>query len=888
VSSDLRDQIQASLGDTFTLERELPGGGMSHVFVARDRSLDRDVVVKVLPPDAAASVSAERFKREIAVAARLQHPHIVALISAGATADGLPYYTMPFVEGESLRARLARDGELPIADTVAILRDVAGALAYAHERGIVHRDIKPDNVMLSGGSAMVTDFGVARAVAAAGSDTATAAETITQLGVALGTPAYMAPEQAAAERTVDGRADLYALGCMAYEMLTGQAPFAGRTAPAQLAAHVMELPEAIQRRRPSVPPPLATLVMQCLEKRPADRPKSASDVQRTLEGLRGAGVLSNSRSLPRGVAWTAWTAIAAVLALGAWGLARRAPQAMSRPVTRFVVAGVGDPALNGAPSLTPDGSRLVYVDVGDPSRSIYVRPLDSLGSRALPGTEGAVGPFVSPDGKWVGFFTGNKLKKVLLDGSAPAVTLGDAPLLARASWGSNDIIVIGALEGGGLVWIAAAGGPLHDLTTINTASGEAEHESPFILPGGTSVIFTAVGGGKPAASGGKLELAVVPLDPSSLHPAQHVMLGATGRVVGMRDGMLVLEDGMLVAVPYDAVGHRLSGKPVTVLEDPDGRVGSASLAADGTMLYTRSQASEVMLVDTQGIARPLLGPSMPAASGASRMQMGPRVSPDGKRLLLQVVASQGQNLWLYDLASRTPMRLTAEGAVFGSEWVPDGRRVVYSTNDGKTSTVWLVAADAASPPKKLFDAPGLIWSTFTPDSKTLVFQRMIDKVWSLWTMSLDAAQPSPVPLLREAFNDYMPHVSPDGHWLAYVSAATDHEEVFVRPFPGPGAPVQVSDGGGTEPMWAPDGRRLFYRQGRALVAASVTTPSGFAVTSRAVLFQGAFDGGMPHANYAVTRDGQHFVMVTAGRVTTDAVVVRNWGEEMAARVARAR
>ena len=490
------------------------------------------------------------------------------------------------------------------------------------------------------------------------------------------------------------------------------------------------------------------------------------------------------------------------------GIRARPAHAAPLPVTRFTIGGVSDQMLNGAPTLTPDGSRIVYVDAGDPNRSLYVRPLDSLRSRMLPGTEGAVGPFPSPDGKWVGFFAGNKVKKVLLDGSASAVTLGDAPLLARGSWSSNDLIVMSGRRGEGLVWIAAGGGPIHELTTLDSAAGEASHEYPFVLPGGRSVIFTV-------ADGEKRALAIVSLDPSASHPARHTLLGQPGWAEGLRDGWLLVRNNALAAIRYDATQRRLSGAPVTVLDDPEGDVGSASVAADGTLLYTRALSGDVVIVDGQGIARPLLGPTPPGAGVTGRTLMGPAVSPDGKRLLLQISDARGQNIWLYDLASHTPTRLTANGGIFGSEWAPDGRRLIYSTNDGTMSGVWLIAADGRSPPEKLLEAPGLIWSTLTPDGRTLVFQRVINKVWSLWTMPLDSTRRAPVPLLREAFSDYMPHISPDGHWIAYVSGASDREEVVIRPFPGPGAPVQVSDGGGTEPMWAPDGRGLFYRHGRA-------------------------------------------------------------------------
>ncbi|HVT39089.1 MAG TPA: serine/threonine-protein kinase, partial [Gemmatimonadaceae bacterium] len=284
MSDDLRQQLQATLGGAYTLERELGGGGMSRVFVATETALGRQVVVKVLPSEMAGQVSADRFKREISLAAQLQHPHIVPLLAAG-DAGGLPYFTMPFVKGESLRARLTAHGELPVNQAVRVLREVASALAFAHEAGVVHRDIKPDNVLLSGGAAMVTDFGVAKALSVAGALGARSTSPATSIGVALGTPAYMAPEQASADPLVDHRADIYAWGVLAYELLTGSTPFSGRTAGAMLAAHVNEPPEHIARRRPAIPPALAQLVMRCLEKRSSDRPQRAEELVHELDEL---------------------------------------------------------------------------------------------------------------------------------------------------------------------------------------------------------------------------------------------------------------------------------------------------------------------------------------------------------------------------------------------------------------------------------------------------------------------------------------------------------------------------------------------------------------------------------------------------------------------------
>jgi serine/threonine protein kinase len=282
VSASLQEQLQRVLGEAYLLERELGGGGMSRVFLAHERALGRKVVVKVLLPELAAGVNVERFRREIQLAAQLQHPHIVPLLSAG-EADGLPYFIMPFVTGESLRTRVAREGEFPIAETVRILRDVVSALAYAHAYGVIHRDVKPDNVLLSGGVAVVTDFGVAKAVTASADSPGHTG--LTSLGVALGTPAYMAPEQATASPNTDHRADIYALGIVAYEMLTGSPPFMGRSAQQVLAAQVVEHPDPVERRRPAVPPMLANLVNDCLSKRPADRPQTAAAVMHALDAI---------------------------------------------------------------------------------------------------------------------------------------------------------------------------------------------------------------------------------------------------------------------------------------------------------------------------------------------------------------------------------------------------------------------------------------------------------------------------------------------------------------------------------------------------------------------------------------------------------------------------
>jgi serine/threonine-protein kinase len=346
--SDFRDQLQASLGSAYTLERELTGAGMSRVFVADEQALGRKVVVKVLPPDSVAHISTARFKREISLAAQLQHPHIVPLLTAG-DADGLPFYTMPYVRGESLRVRLT-SGELPLGEAVRVLRQIASALAFAHDAGVVHRDIKPDNVLISGDAAMVTDFGVAKALSAA---TSGGESGVTSLGMALGTPAYMSPEQASADPSVDHRSDIYAWGVLAYELLTGTTPFAGRTQQAMLAAHTTEPPQPIDLRRPAIPAPLARLVMRCLEKRPADRPQHAREIVQSLDeittpmtGVMPAKTAESRRRRSRSLIFAAIAVVVLAGAAIAARIAREPEKAalVSAAVLPLEVAG-GDTAM---------------------------------------------------------------------------------------------------------------------------------------------------------------------------------------------------------------------------------------------------------------------------------------------------------------------------------------------------------------------------------------------------------------------------------------------------------------------------------------------------------------------------------------------------------------
>jgi Tol biopolymer transport system component len=395
----------------------------------------------------------------------------------------------------------------------------------------------------------------------------------------------------------------------------------------------------------------------------------------------------------------------------------------------------------------------------------------------------------------------------------------------------------------------------------------------------------------PHASSAASELAVVRADGPPNAPAPHTRLGVSGRAaVGVVDGHLlyVAADGSaVVAAPFDAAALRVTGAPAVVLRDAAGTIEHAALAGDGTLLYTRGAASGgAMLVDARGVTRPLVAPS--GAPGG--MAMHPRLSPDGRRLALQVPRAGGQyDLWIYDLASGTPTKLTAGLNADGPEWTPDGRGVVFTAKDGDRAAFWSQPADGSAPATRLGDLSGFD-ATLTPDGRTLVFMRQTGGVWGIWAAGLDgaAAARAERAVLTGPANFYMPAVSPDGRWLAYVSAESGRDEVYVRPFPGPGAAVRVSDNGGVEPQWAPGGRRLFYRAGGQFVAATLARrggADGLVVTGRAPLFRDVFDGDMPHANYAVATDGQHFVLLGGAGRAPEAVVVANWLPELRAALA---
>jgi Tol biopolymer transport system component/tRNA A-37 threonylcarbamoyl transferase component Bud32 len=879
VTPDLRDQLERGLAGSYTLERELGAGGMSRVFVADDTSLRRKVVVKVLRTDIGESLSADRFKREIQLAARLQHPHIVPLLAAGALANGALYYTMPFVDGESLRDRLEREAGLPITDVTRFLRDITSALEYAHAQHVVHRDIKPENILLSHGNAVVADFGIAKAIHAARADgdgETRQSTTLTAVGTSLGTPAYMSPEQAAGDR-VDHRADLYALGVVAYEMIAGRAPFDGRTAQQLLAAHASTAPEEIARRRANTPPSLAALVMQLLEKNPADRPQSATDVLHALDGA--APTSKPARGRQRGGPLVIALSTALLASLGALGWmtwTRPEPPAATRARVTLELPRDArlDPGAGFGNSMTfaPDGQSIVYVG-GGPVAQLYRRRLDELTPHAITGTLGAVNPQISPDGREIGFVSNLRLMAVAAAGGTPRLIANG---VGRFAWGPNGTIVFSRPSvlspQGGLWQVSASGGTPTELTHPDTTLRRFQG-SPSFLPDGRAVLFSS----RPARGDPTLmvvrlaDRAVIPLDVTG------------GSPLYFRDHIVFVRgDATVASVGFDPKRLVVHGEPVTVLENvalKSGGAGELAIAPNGTLAYlTGTIGQQLVEVDRRGAETIVL-----SKIDAYR---DPRVAPDGRHIAITIgPPPYYSDIWVYDLISRTLTRLTTAGTNVNPSWTPDGKRIAWTsigapnaTGSGSGGGVWLQAWDASGSPQLLI--PAAEGAKFTRGGDSLVTSFDVGNATEARIIPLpyDTHRAATV-VLPASWQPRQARLSADGHWLAYVSDETGIREVYIQRFPNPGGHFQISSGGGAEPVWGRKSTELTYRGGAALMSATLSLSPSVTVMRRDTLFSSAAALGLTEATYDVMPNG-HFIMVRKVTTNTPPVLVFGWGDDL--------
>jgi Tol biopolymer transport system component/tRNA A-37 threonylcarbamoyl transferase component Bud32 len=892
--ADLLGRLQVVLADTYQVERELGQGGMATVYLAHDRKHDRKVAIKVLRPELAAVLGAERFLAEIRTTANLQHPHILPLFDSG-IADGFLYYVMPFVEGESLRDRLRREQQLPLPDAVRIAGEVADALDYAHRHNVIHRDIKPENVLLHDGRALVADFGIALAASRAGDS------RMTETGMSLGTPHYMSPEQAMGQREITARSDIYSLGAMTYEMLLGEPPFSGPTAQAIVAKVMTETPAPPSRHRDTVPEAVDDAVLTALAKLPADRFATAAEFAAALTGEARPGRRSTRTrtragaraAAPRGrhVALFGGLALAAILGLAALVTVSARPgtgtTASGAPVIRFVLEpGSGSelafPIWNTATylALSPDGQQVVYAARhGGPGWVLDIRRLDQLHARTLPGTEGGTHPQFSPDGRWIAFGAADgSLKKVAADGTGLSTL---APLdvggVMGITWTSDREIVFGRvnLAYRGLWRVSSDGGEPVMFTRFDSATGERLQLSPHAVDGGRLVLYSST-----QASNLDLKIAVVPM--ATGVPKVLTALSG-GLALGLIEGYLLYlrNDGALMAAPFDP--RKLeAGAPIQVLDSIAARgvwLSPAALSASGSLLYQRGGlASEVVRVDHRGIARVLLD--------SARVYTHPRLSPDGRRLAIEVGGGRSNEIWIADLAAGTFERLTREGFNDRPEWTPDGTRILYSSSRSKANSLWWQPADGSGPAELVHQGPDAIREgVFTPDGGSIVFRSDTpDSNRDVFRLPLTGDR-VPVPILTGINDDKHPRVSPDGKLLAYTSNETGREEVYLRALSGRAARVRVSTGGGGEPLWSPDGRRLYYRAGVALMAATVAASPAPTITGRDTLFTGQFSTSSWHQNYDVAPDGKSFVMLRPLEEHRQLVMVVNWIEELRRRTA---
>ena len=848
------------------------------------------MAVKVLRPELAAVIGAERFLREIKTIANLQHPHILGLIDSGEV-QGTAYYVMPFVEGESLRDRLIRDKQLPIPDAVRIATEVASALDYAHRHGVIHRDIKPENILLHDGRALVADFGIALAVSQAGGP------RMTETGLSLGTPHYMSPEQAMGEREITACSDVYALGCVTYEMLTGEPPFTGPSVQAIIAKMMTERPTPPSRVRDTVPETVEEAVLTALAKLPADRWKTAAEFAAALggqadpKGLLGSrgrtggrtrGGPASARPTARPALLIGALAITAILAAWGWWRAGHSStaavlrfQLLPAPGTQiaYPVAGVATFL-----ALSPDGRQAVYAaSRGGSGWMLFIRSFDQLTGQPLPGTEGASYPEFSPDGHWIAFGAPDgSLKKIAVDGTSLTTLCQLGPGgISELTWTSDRELVFSRenLAARGLWRLPSDGGQPVQFSHFDSASGERLQLSPRSADHGRLVFYSST-------RASTLDLKVGVITTATGRPKVFADLPGA-RVLGMADGFLIYVriDGALMAAPFD-VRTLTAGAPLQILDSIAARgwLTPAALSLEGSLLYQRGGlASQLVGVDLHGTASVLLD--------SARAYAHPRFSPDGRRVAFEAQAGASNEIWIADLAGQTAERLTREGFSDRPEWTPDGRRVMYVASPTPVNSLWWQPADGSGAAELVYQAPDAIREgVFTPDGRAIVYRMDTpDSNRDLYLLPL-AGKQQPIPLLTSIDDDKQPRVSPDSRWLAYVSNQSGREEVYVRPLTGPGPRVAISNGGGGEPLWAPDGKHVYYRAGGRVMAARVVTSPTFAVTEREMLFEGPYTTEPYHPNYDLAPDGKSFVMVRPIEENRQLVMVVNWIRELRQRL----
>jgi serine/threonine-protein kinase len=862
---------------------------MGEVYRARDTKLSRDVALKILPDTFATDPERlARFQREAQVLASLNHPHIGAIYGVEES-NGLGALVLELVEGPTLADRIAQ-GAIPLDEALQIARQIAEALEAAHEQGIIHRDLKPANIKLRpDGVVKVLDFGLAKlaeaqsgsgAVGLSQSPTITSPALMTSMGVILGTAAYMSPEQAKG-RPADKRSDVWAFGCVLYEMLTRKRAFAGEDVSDTLASVLRGEPDWSALSTEAAH--LTSVLKRCLEKDPKQRLRDIADVKLLLEAAASSQVVTTRAPSRRG-GWMWAITVLSLIAGGAIAALLVSLRSRTIPphVTRFeVTTSSQEPFITEAPgtnvAISPDGSRVVYTARGSGPEHLVVRQLDQLGVKPIAGSEGAIHPFFSPDGQQVGFALRDEIRRVAV-GGGPSVLICRSPAPFRgATWGPNGSIVF-AVVGGGLFRVPAAGGEPERFVAPDRAQKEMSYTTPSFLPGGRALVYTV------SLQGGRTRIMAHALD---REVTTTVVEGGFGPQY-LPSGHLIYGQGdRLMAVSFDVSTLKATGSPFVLQEGvsnkvaPD-NVSNVATASDGTGVYASGGVAtatrHLIWVDRRGtkVARIVPQPL--------ELPRYPRLSPDGRRLALTVGPADSGQIWVYDLTgSVQPLRLTFQDHNLFPIWSPDGQHVVFVSRGSSDQLLSLPADGSGTGPERIITHPNpAVPRDWSPDGAFILFQEL----QHLHLLQLTDGKVRR--WLQTPFAERDGRFSPDGRWLAYTSDQSGSADVWVRPFPGPGAPVRVSADGGHDAVWSRDGREIFYRNGVTILSARVLPGSTFRVDPPRALFEGGFYGNPSMERvYDVAPDGR-FVMVEnePNDNTTPAsiVVVLNWSKELKARV----
>ena len=874
-------------------------GGMGQVYQATDTTLNRQVALKILPeafaedPDRLA-----RFQREAQVLASLNHPNIAA-IHGLEESDDTRALVLELVEGPTLADRI-KQGPIPVEEALPIAKQIAEALEAAHEQGIIHRDLKPANIKVrDDGTVKVLDFGLAKAMEGSGSDASespTVTAAATAQGVILGTAAYMSPEQARG-KSVDKRADIWSFGAVLFEMLTGQRSFEGRDV-SEVLAGVLRLDPKWDALPGDTPPHLHTLLKRCLEKEPRERLRDMGDVLLALKGAFETEVtLRPEPAISQRVGWLPWVAgvaLAVVSSLAVWTVMR--PDAVPAEVMRFVIVPPASTTINAkfaAPilAISPDGSQVVYEALGPSGPQLYLHRIGEIEGEPLRGAEGGRRPVFSPDGEWIAFAfqslgTGAQTLKKLPTSGGQAITLTEPPngFVHAISWGTNDQIVFGQSTSGGLFAVSANGGQAEALTTLE--GSDIGHTLPDVIPGRNAVLFVTAPN-MPVTTLG--ELCVVDLDTGDIKrlgiAGTSPQYASTGHLVYAASG------GVIRAVPFDATSLEVTGSPVQLVDRVvDTGIGAHfSLSDAGTLAYVSGESlwpdvGTLVWVDEDGREEPL---PLDVHTGYEHSA----VSPDGTQIATVHHSFEGQDLWVYDVSNGRGQKVTEDFVVQSLVWLPEGDRIIVGSNHENPTNIYSVSADGSGEPELLLASDEWDYPTsVTPDGQKVVFARGYGGQnaarFEIWEIATSGDEP-PVPILQGELKRRNPEYSPDGNWLAYWSEQSGTREVYVQPYPGPGPVLPVSVGGGTHPVWARDGSRLFFIQGDQVMAAPFDSTDPSPLGSSVPAFEAGYIGARSRVrHYDVARDGRMLTrrVDALDQTPFQLVVIQNWSQELLERV----